>query len=211
MQTLIKICGITTPESALEAAMEGAHFIGVVFHSSSSRFLSLPQAREVTSVLLNTSARPVAVFTEHSACEMVSICEECQIEIVQLHGERSRKEHVFLPSHFQRIYALPSSEYGHEKHEGAIRLCNSARDYLLVDHPHPGGGCSFDWNTFHYGHSFRWFLAGGLTPDNVVSALQQLHPSGVDVSSGVESAPGIKEKILIKKFIQEVKCHENQK
>ncbi|MFZ4116757.1 MAG: phosphoribosylanthranilate isomerase [Chthoniobacterales bacterium] len=208
MQKIIKICGITTPESALETSMEGAHFIGLVFHPESPRFLSLAQAREITSALLNTTAHPVAVFTEHSAHEMQYLCEEFQIEIVQLHGERSRKEHIFLPSHIQRIYVLPVSEYRHSKHENAIALCDPVRDYLLIDHPHPGKGNSFDWNTFRYDHSFPWLLAGGLTPDNVGKALQQLQPDGVDVASGVESAPGIKESMLIKKFIQQVKQHK---
>jgi phosphoribosylanthranilate isomerase len=211
MQTLLKICGITTPKNALEAALEGAHFIGLVFHPKSPRFLSPSQAREITMILSKTAASPVAIFTEHSAYEMVSICEECQIETVQLHGERSRKEHVFLPPHFQRIYALPASEYRHSRHESARAVCDPGRDYLLIDHTHPGEGCSFDWEMFHYDHSFPWFLAGGLTPYKVGKALQQLHPSGVDVSSGVESAPGVKESSLIKKFIQEVKQHDCHK
>jgi phosphoribosylanthranilate isomerase len=211
MQTLLKICGMTTPELAVGAALVGADLIGLVFHPRSPRFLSLPQAREITSALLSTAARPVAIFTEHSACEMQHLCEECQIEIVQLHGTRARKEHGFLPSHVQRIYALPASEYGYDEHEQAIESCDLARDYLLIDHPHPGEGHSFDWNTFYYKHSFRWFLAGGLTPDNVRSALQQLHPDGVDVSSGVESSLGIKESLLMKQFAEEVKHYENQK
>ena len=208
MQKIIKICGITTPVSALEAALAGAEWIGLVFHPGSPRFVSLTQAREITEALSPTTARPVAIFTEHSSREMKNICEECAIEIVQLHGARARAEHVFLPSHFQRIYALAASEYSSSKDETAIASCDPERDYLLIDHLHPGEGNSFDWNTFHYDRYFRWLLAGGLTSDNVGNALHQLNPDGVDVSSGVESAPGIKESTLIKKFIKKVKEYE---
>ena len=128
MQKIIKICGITTPAHALEAAFAGADWIGLVFHPGSPRFVSLTQAREITEALSHTTARPVAIFTEQSSLEMKNICEECTIEIVQLHGARARAEHSFLPTPIQRIYALAASEYSSSKNEEASAFCDPDRD-----------------------------------------------------------------------------------
>ena len=190
---------------ALEAARAGADFIGLVFHPSSKRYVTSTQAKMISSALAATKAKPVAVFTEHSAMEMKSICEECHIQIAQLHGARSRAEHPLLPQDMQRIY-VQSPEMLNTSSE--LLQCNPQRDYLLFDHSQPGNGLRFDWNTFCYDGPFPWFLAGGLNAQNVSMARQQLQPTGVDVSSGVESSPGIKDLNLMKNFIKEVHIHE---
>jgi len=202
-KTIIKICGITAPEMALEAARAGADLIGLVFHPSSKRLVDVATAQAISSALAKTNAKPVAVFTEHSAAEMKFLCDECQIKIAQLHGERSRQENHLLPPEIQRIYVQASSCTMSDKIE-----CDPLRDYFLFDHSDPGKGFCFDWNVFRYDGPFPWFLAGGLTLKNVSRAMKQLQPSGVDVSSGVESSSGIKDINLIKKFIKEVRRHE---
>lgn len=204
MKTMIKICGVKDPTTALEAAEAGADLIGLVFHPASKRFVDVMTARTIVQALAETDAKAVAVFTDHSAAEMERICNKTQIKMVQLHGERARREQELLPHDVQRICVQsPDSVVSNE-----VRACDPQRDYLLFDHSDPGKGFCFDWNAFHYHGPFSWFLAGGLTLDNISRALQQLHPSGVDISSGVERCPGIKDIHLVKKFIEEVRCHE---
>ncbi|MCX6957317.1 MAG: phosphoribosylanthranilate isomerase [Verrucomicrobiae bacterium] len=204
MSVLIKICGVKDPSIALEAARAGADFIGLVFHPSSKRLIDVATAQAISSALALTEAKPVAVFTEHSAAEMKFLCDECQIKIAQLHGERSRREHHLLPSEMQRIYVQSPEEIVPRE----MTQCDPLRDYLLFDYHDPGKGLCFDWNAFRYDGPFPWFLAGGLRCENVPLALQQLQPSGLDVSSGVESNPGVKNLNLIKNFISEVQRHE---
>lgn len=207
-KAFIKICGLTDPGMALEAAHAGADFIGLVFHPASKRHVTRTQATLISSALAATQAKPVAVFKEHSATEMRTICEECHIQIVQLHGVRSRTEHSLLPQEIQRIYVQSLSSSETVPMNSEVLQCDPQRDYLLFDHARPGNGLCFDWKSFSYHGPFPWFLAGGLNIKNVAQAMQQLQSTGVDVSSGVESSPGTKDLNLIKKFIKEVNHHE---
>ncbi len=198
-KVFIKICGLKDPLVARKAALSGADFIGLVFHPTSKRYISLTEAKAICAALVDTPATPVAVFTEHSAKEMQTICEACGVDTVQLHGSLSRAEHALLPSQYQRIYVHSLSECN------TVPLaCDPKRDYLLFDSDIPGSGIALDWDTFQYIGPFRVFLAGGLSPMNVRTAIQKCRPAGIDVSSGVESAPGEKELSLIQQLIQEI-------
>ena len=198
-KVFIKICGLRDHFVAREAALLGADFIGLVFHPASKRYVSLTEAKAICTALIDTPAKPVAIFTEHSVKEMQAICEECAIDTLQLHGTRSRAEHAALPSQYQRIYVSSLSEAN-----TIPPACDPMRDYLLFDSDIPGSGIAFDWNTFQYTGPFRLFLAGGLNPLNVRTAIQKCRPAGIDVSSGVESASGKKELSLIQQLIQEI-------
>lgn len=197
---LIKICGLRDPMIARQTALLGVDFIGLVFHPTSKRYVSLTEAKAICEALSQTSAKPVAVFTEHSAKEMQAICEACHIHIVQLHGTRSRAEHALLPSHYSRIYV----ESVGTSRSAPTHNCDPKCDYILFDSDIPGSGIAFDWDTFQYTGPFRVFLAGGLNSMNVRTAIQKCRPAGIDVSSGVESAPGKKELSLIQPLIQEI-------
>lgn len=201
---LIKICGISDAEMAKKAISLGAHFIGLVFHPSSKRFVNMDQAKEIAQAILEENALPVAVFVDHSADEMHHICHETNIKIVQLHGNKSRAEQHLLADNYQRIY-VQSGSINNEIIEANLSGLDPLRDYLLIDNEEPGQGYTFDWRQFKYAHDFRWFLAGGLTPQNVKEAIHILKPNGVDVSSGVEESSNKKSSHLIHSFIESVR------
>lgn len=205
-KTLIKICGLRDRELAQQAAQAGAHFIGLVFHPDSKRFVSIKEAKQIATATRQSGAEPVAVFVNSNANEMHTICEETGIRIVQLHGMVARQQHRLLPDHYQRIYVLPVAADG--SYDDRFNSCKAERDFLLFDHQYAGSGKTFNWKLFNYSGNFRWILAGGLTPDNVSVALTHLQPSGVDVSSGVENNSNEKDILLIKNFINRAQSIE---
>lgn len=199
--TLIKICGISDPNMAREAARANAHYIGLVFHPQSKRAVTKEEALPIVKTIKEEGALPVAVFKDECFAIMKDICEKTGIDIVQLHGDTSRREHHFLPQNYQRIFAMSAVNISTFSSEGL----DQKRDFILIDSDTPGEGKCLDWGTFHYHLPFRWFLAGGLNEKNVARAITLLHPNGVDVSSGVESQPGQKDATLISQFIRAVK------
>lgn len=205
-RTLIKICGLTDPVLAREAITLGAHYIGLMMYKQSKRYVKPELAQTIAQEVKKQGGIPVAVFVDADANEMKTLCDYCEIDTVQLHGPRARQTHHLLPANFQRIYVMSVNPDGHplaDTDQGMIHL-NPQRDKLLFDGAQGGSGTRFNLNNFNYSGPFFYFLAGGLTPDNVSSAIAQVSPPGVDVSSGVESAPGVKSKKLIHLFIQAV-------
>ena len=223
---LIKICGIRTSEMAYAAGLAGADFIGVVFHPQSRRYVSQELAREIATAAIEAGAIPVAVFVNQTAFEMQMICDATQIDMVQLHGSISRQQHHELPSSYQRIYVQSVDNLCHPREGGDPSMTrypgrsekgsppsrgrqsihfntglDPARDYLLFDNPDPGKGIPFDWDNFQYTGSYRFGVAGGLSPTNVALAIQTCKPALIDVSSGVENLSGEKDITLIKQFI----------
>ena len=199
---LIKICGIRTPAIAQFAALAGAHFIGIVFHPASRRCVSLEQAILISAAARSHNAIPVAVFVDHTALQMKELCEVAQIQVIQLHGRIARQQHHLLPSTYQRIYVRPVAPNGSViDDDGGLIYCDPARDYLLFDNAEAGKGKPFNWDAFNEKNQFRIGFAGGLTPDNVVEAIEKFRPALVDVSSGVENASGEKDRALIQQFI----------
>ena len=194
---LIKICGIRTPELAYATGMAGADFIGIVLHPQSRRFVDLDTARCIANATKDAGVTPVAVFVDHNALEMQSICQTTGISVIQLHGNTSKQQHTALPAGYQRIYVQTVDDH----------MCHS-RDYLLFDNPDPGQGIPFDWEQFSYNGPYRFGIAGGLTPDNVAIAIKTFKPALIDVSSGVENHEGEKDLDLIKQFIGA--CHDTQ-
>jgi phosphoribosylanthranilate isomerase len=204
---IIKICGIRDPATAEKAAILGANLIGIVFHPASKRYVSLDQATVISNAAKQAGALPAAIFVNHTAVEMQSICEATDINIVQLHGSTARANHHFLPREYQRIYVQNVSDQGELQTDEGLRYLDSDRDLVLIDHEKPGHGNSINRLVFHYHLPFPWMLAGGLTPSNVVAAINDLQPDGVDVSSGVESSAGNKDILLIQQFVTKVRDH----
>jgi len=190
----IKICGITDPKHA----QSGADYIGLVFCSQSPRFLRADQAIPIARAAREAGAIPVAVFSNHSANEMIDICLKTEITHVQLHGDISRNALPLLPDNLRKIYAISSKSPLSENHN---ILLNPEHDFLLYDSIKPGSGQTFDWASIQPIAGFNYFIAGGLRADNVQEAIEATHPYGVDISSGVETAPGIKATNLINELI----------
>lgn len=207
--TQIKICGIKTMDILNTAISSGARFIGFVFYPPSPRHVNIDTAKEL-ALMLPTGTRAVGLFVDPTDEQLDSVTGRVQLDMLQLHGSET-------PERIQQIkdkYALPIIKAipvrTAEDIEQARRF-EDIVDWLLFDaKPEtsdlPGGtGKSFDWTLLkNKEFSKPWMLSGGLDPDNVSEALKTLSPKAVDVSSGVESARGVKDAGKIKTFIKAV-------
>ena len=203
----IKICGIINSKMADYAAKNGADYIGLMFYKKSKRYVKdINIACEIAETSKKSGAEPVAVFVDSTIDEILKICKKTQIQIVQLHGEISKNELVKLPANYTKILAV-NVDYNGKIIDTNLRLnyINPKKDYLLFDGINSGSGKSFTWNNFFTKTSMRFFLAGGLNPNNIKEAVSIVNPYGVDVSSGVENNPGEKSKKKFKSFINQAR------
>lgn len=201
-RTRIKVCGITRVSDAEVAVAAGVDAIGLMFYPKSSRLISVGQARELVSVI-PALVSAVAVFADPGESEVREVVDQVAIDILQFHGDETSD---FCQS-FGRPYIKGVRMKAADSLEQAMRAHPAARGFL-VDAYDPamvgGTGHRFDWNTIAAELRPSIILAGGLTPDNVAAAVQAVAPLAVDVSSGVESAPGIKDPERVKKFVAAV-------
>ena len=206
MSAAVKICGLTGAEDAAAAAAAGARFGGLVFFPRSPRHLDVPRAAALARAMPEGLAR-VGLFVDPSDEALDAVLAEVPLDIVQLHGGET-------PARVAEVRArtgLPVMKaVGIAAPADLDRLWDYGlvADLLLVDaKPAPGAalpggnGLAFDWRLL-VGRRFLkpWMLAGGLAPDNVAEAIRLTGAPAVDVSSGVESAPGVKDAGLIRAF-----------
>lgn len=207
MSVIIKICGLNTPETLDAAVSAGADMIGFVFFEKSPRHISYDQARALGSELGNR-AQKVALSVDADDAQLSAIVEALHPDYLQLHGHETPERVQAVKNRFgvKVIKVLPVGEAADLE---AVPLYEKTADFLLFDTKPPkqailpgGNGISFDW-TLLAGLSARlpYMLSGGLNPDNVAKALAMTGAWGVDVSSGVETAPGRKDPALIRRFI----------
>lgn len=208
----IKICGLTTPDMIRTAATTGADWIGLVFYPRSPRHLEPAAAGQV----LADSGRPlpaVAVTVNADDALLSAIMAGVKPDLLQLHGDEPPQRVTALKNRYRIpvIKAIPVATAADLKQANAFA---DVADYLLLDAKPPPGGLpggnrmGFDWDILEGWESpLPWLLAGGLTPDTVAAAVQRLRPPGLDVSSGVESAPGIKDAGLIRSFVEQARKH----
>lgn len=206
---LIKICGICDPKIAAQAILAGAYYIGLVFYPNSSRHVDVKLARSISKTVKEQGGVPVAIFCDQNADEMEYICQKTDISTLQLHGDRAREEHHLLNESYQRIHVcsvLPECELLPVYLGECFKAFIPERDLILFDYYIPGSGESFCWNSLTcLSSEFRFGVAGGLTSQNVETAIKLLKPTFVDVSTGVERLKGVKDIGLISDFIQAVK------
>jgi phosphoribosylanthranilate isomerase len=198
----VKICGVTTTEDALLAAEAGADAVGLVFWRESPRCVDVGRARRICEALPAPVVR-VGVFVDATAPELERIADEAGLDLLQLHGHEPPETLPLL-----RRRAWKAVRVGRDfVAADALRYEGRAAGILLdarVDSAPGGTGRVFDWTLardVRKGASFL-VLAGGLEPDNVAAAIAAVRPDGVDVSSGVESAPGRKDPIRVREFIE---------
>ena len=203
----VKICGITNLDDALCSAGYGADALGFVFWSGSPRHVKARQAAAITAKLPPFVMR-VGVFVNEAPSVVNSIIRDAGLDAVQLHGEEP-------PSYCARIKGARVIKAFRVKDGDVLALMEKYRAcaYLLDAFKEgvPGGtGRVFDWKiAARAGKSGRAIiLSGGLTPDNVSEAVRRVRPYAVDVSSGVERAPGKKDRAKLKKFILQAKYNE---
>ena len=202
-RTRVKICGITRIEDARHAVRLGADAIGLVFFRGSPRYVSIEQAQNIAQVVPGFVAR-VGLFVNASLDEIHAVAKRVPLDLIQFHGDEQAEfcEQVGLP-YIKALKIRSAKDFELFKPEYL-----SARG-VLVDAYSPvlqgGTGKTFDWSLIPPGFANALVLAGGLTDQNVAEAIQRVKPYAVDVSSGVEVAPGIKELTKLQKFMTEVR------
>lgn len=199
----VKICGITSVEDALAAAEAGADAIGLMFYENSSRCVSIEQAEEISAQLPPYIIR-VGVFVNPEPGLVGTAMARCGLTLLQFHGDETND--------FCGQFGLMSMKAFRVKDETTLALmANYTTDAFLLDSyvagKHGGTGEKFNWDLAVEAKKFRRpiFLSGGLTPENVAGAVQKVVPFGVDVSSGVEAAPGKKDHKKVRDFVAAVR------
>ena len=205
MRTRVKICGITRTEDALFAVDAGVDAIGLVFYANSPRFVSNTQAAEISQLIPAFVSR-VALFKDAEKQMIKSVLQQVEIDLIQFHGS----EPVDFCEQFERPYikalGMKTAENDVDYLTASAKKYQSAKALLLDAHaPGEAGGTgeTFDWTALATINK-PVVLAGGLTADNVKQAINIVHPFAVDVSSGVESSPGIKDKAKVTAFMQQL-------
>jgi phosphoribosylanthranilate isomerase len=191
----VKICGITNPDDALLAAGLGAHAVGLNF-ADSPRRITTDSAEEILR-RLPREVLAVGVFRNQDREQVMRTVNTLGLRAVQLHGSETPEDTRWVGARVHRLIRAFSV---------ADPALVSGDDYgphwLLIDSPAPGSGQVFDWSNLEQVAGGRHFiLAGGLGPDNVADAIRVARPWGVDVASGVESAPGRKDPARLRRFI----------
>lgn len=208
MRYRIKICGLTDPGQGLMVARAGVDAIGLVFHPRSRRAVTVEMAAAITEVL-PPFVTTVGLFVDPSPDEVQRVLNGCRLDLLQFHGAEN--------ADFCNAFGLPYLK--------ALAMADGcdprptmdahprARGFLLDSHgpgKMGGSGEAFDWRSIPGPLERPWLLAGGLDAANVGQALSLTHPFGVDVSSGVESAPGQKNPRLVRDFVDAVRQVERE-
>ena len=201
-QRWIKICGLSTPETVDVAVDAGADAVGFVFAAGSPRTVTADRAKELVERVPD-GVDAVGVFRDQEIDEIVGIASAVGLTTLQLHGKESATDFARArDAGFFTIRAVAAEDYFAETPEQRAAYDH---DLLLLDAAVPGSGRLIDPATLADGIDEAWILAGGLTPANVVAAVESLDPDGVDVSSGVESEPGVKDAAKIRAFVEAVR------
>jgi phosphoribosylanthranilate isomerase len=200
--TKIKICGIKTVRDALAAMEAGADLIGFNFYPKSPRYIDVGICRDIMSVMRNYGhVTYVGVFVNASVEVIRATIETCGLSLAQLHGDETHEVVSALDGKaFKAFRGIPENINGFESSEAPVLLVDASVKGL-----YGGSGITADWNgAAELAKKYPLLLAGGLTPENVAEAVDRVKPWGVDVASGVESAPGEKDSGKMKAFVKAI-------
>jgi len=200
MKTRVKICGITRIEDAQAVCDYGADAIGLVFYEKSPRNVNIQQAQEICASL-PPFVTSVGLFLDASTEFVDSVLASVPVDLLQFHGS----EHPEYCASFNRPYikAVGMKDMQDGDFARYADQYTDAKGFLIDSHgagEAGGTGETFDWSNIPQGYDKPIILAGGLNPENVAVALQQVSVYAIDLSSGVESQPGIKDKQKIKQL-----------
>ncbi|MEB3178694.1 MAG: phosphoribosylanthranilate isomerase [Nostocaceae cyanobacterium] len=193
----IKICGITKPEQGRAIATLGATALGFICVAASPRYVTTPQIRSVVEQLPN-ELDTIGVFANATIEEITQIVNDSGLTGVQLHGDESPEFAVQVRQALPNTEIIKALRIRSEEDLEKTATYTTYVDTLLLDAYHSqqlgGTGKTIDWMILQeFSPACPWFLAGGLTPDNILAALNQVNPNGIDLSSGVERTPGDKD------------------
>jgi phosphoribosylanthranilate isomerase len=200
--TKTKICGIKTLNDALAAIDAGADLIGFNFYPKSPRYVEVGMCRNIMSVMRQHGrVTCVGVFVNASVGEIFATMETCGLSLAQLHGdEPSAMLEELNGKAFKAFHGIPADVNGFVRNDSPAFLVDASVKGL-----YGGSGVAADWNgAAELAKKYSLLLAGGLTPENIAEAVGRVKPWGVDVASGVESAPGKKDPSKMKAFVRAV-------
>ena len=213
----IKICGLTKLDQAQAIAQMGANALGFICVPSSPRYISAAAIGQITSKLTNFNLTSfsdrldlVGVFLNASASEIYETLELGGLNAVQLHGDETPEFCYEMRSHLEKnkphVKLIKALRVKDQAGLEQAKLFSDAVDVILLDAYDPqmagGTGKTLDWQMLRdFRPNCQWWLAGGLSPENVAEAIALVSPNGVDVSSGVELSAGDKDLSKVEKFI----------
>jgi len=199
MTVLVKICGITSPQQALMVQQQGADALGLVIYEKSPRYVDVQTAVQIRSVI-SKPALAIALLVNPSETLVNLVIQQVKPDFIQFHGDETADFcHQFNYPFIRAIRMREGLDINAE-----VAAYNAQGGFLFdawSDNLYGGTGHSFDWSRLPTTTDYRLILAGGLTPDNVGTAVDLIKPYMVDVSGGVESAPGIKDADKVAAFI----------
>ena len=209
MSLKIKICGLSQPEHIIMSLRSGADMLGFIFASPSPRTLNPRFARENNFSDLANNVERIGVFVDPENSHLLRSIKAIDATMIQLHGYETPKR----CSEIKEITGLPIIKAFGVGSKNDLEKTNnyfSSVDYFLFDskpsnapNAQKGGlNKAFEWNLLEECNLKNFFISGGLNIDNVIDAITQTKPMGIDVSSGVEKKPGVKDEKLIKDFIK---------
>ena len=204
--TKIKICGIKTVDDALTAMEAGADLIGFNFYPKSPRYIEVGTCRDIMAGMRKYGhITYVGVFVNAPAADVRATLETCGLNLAQLHGDETPEMvQSFYGRAFKAFRGIPHDLNGFAREDVPALLVDAS-----VKGAYGGTGVTADWKgAAQLAGNYPLLLAGGLTPRNVVEAVRRVRPWGVDVASGVESSPGLKDAGKMKAFVQAVKSVE---
>jgi phosphoribosylanthranilate isomerase len=205
-QVKVKVCGMTSLQDARVAVEEGADAVGFIFYKKSPRSVTMKLVREIV-LELPPFVDTVGVFVDETAEQVNKIADYCNLDLIQLHGDES-------PAFCKRMRRRVIKAFRVKDMQSVKKLSSFQVSGFLLDTfsetLHGGTGKVFDWNLALPAKKFGpVIMAGGLTPNNVQQAIRQVRPYGVDVCSGVESEPGIKDHKKVRTFLKNAKAGRN--
>lgn len=204
----VKICGITQPDQSVAIASLGATALGFICVPTSKRYVTTAQIQAAVAQLPKNIDK-IGVFANADISEISQTVINSELTGVQLHGDESPEFCYQLRQVLPQVEIIRALRIGSLEHLEQTANYAQYVDTLLLDAYHPqqlgGTGQTLDWQMLQkFSPSCPWFLAGGLTPDNIVAALSQVKPDGIDLSSGVELKPGDKDLTKVAKLFEKL-------
>lgn len=209
----VKICGITRPDQGKAIASLGANALGFICVPASPRYVTAMQIQAVRE-LLSDNVERIGVFANSPIAEINRIVADAGLTGVQLHGDESPDFCAQLRQVLPDVEIIKALRVKNTQALKQLDIYTSYVDTLLLDAYDPqqlgGTGKTLDWQTLQaFNPKCSWLLAGGLTPLNILDALSQVKPNGIDLSSGVERSPGDKDLSKVSQLFEQLKTIEN--